>query len=81
MSGENLYKSNNWDEPPFKRFDVPVDLKNGEQLSYTSTFVNNTELVIKFGPHVETQEHSNLFMYFYPGPANGKALYDVNGLP
>ncbi|MDB5097012.1 MAG: hypothetical protein JWM80_1433 [Cyanobacteria bacterium RYN_339] len=80
-SGENLYKSNNWDEPPFKRFDDPITIKNGEKLHYTSTFVNNTDLLIKFGPHVENQEHSNFFLYFYPGPANGKALYDTAGLP
>jgi hypothetical protein len=80
-TGENLYKSNNWDEPPFKRFDDPITIKNGERLRYTSTFVNNSDLVIKFGPHVENQEHSNFFLYFYPGPANGKALYDTAGLP
>jgi hypothetical protein len=78
---EMLYRSNNWDEPPFKRFDDPITLKAGEKLLYTSTFVNDTDMVIKFGPHVENQEHSNFFMYFYPGPVNGKSLYDVDGLP
>lgn len=81
VAGESLYRSENWDEPPFKTFDTPLALKAGEKLLYTSTFVNNTDLVIKFGPRVETQEHSNLFMYFYPGPADGRALYDVDGAP
>jgi hypothetical protein len=78
-AGEQIYRSDNWDEPPFKRFDQPVEVKSGEKLLYTSTFVNNTDMLIKFGPHVENQEHSNLFMYFVPGPADGKAIYDVAG--
>jgi hypothetical protein len=81
VKGESVYRSENWDEPPFKRYDTPLDLKAGQKLLYTSTFQNDSDMVIKFGPHVENQEHSNLFMYFYPGPDNGKSLYDVDGLP
>lgn len=80
-SGERLYYSDNWDEPPMKFFDEPPTLKSGEKMRYTATFVNNTDMVIKFGPQVETQEHSNLFMYFIPGPEDGRALYDTSGLP
>ncbi len=79
--GDLIYRSDNWDEPPFKAFDTPIDLKAGQKLLYTTTFVNSSDLVIKFGPKVETQEHSNLFMYFTPGPADGKAIYDTAGLP
>lgn len=79
--GAELYRSDNWDEPPFTRFEKPLAYKAGEKLLYTATFVNNSDMVIKFGPQVEIQEHSNLFMYFTPGPADGKAIYDVDGLP
>ncbi len=79
--GDALYSSDDWDEPPFKTYDPPLALRAGERLLYTSTFVNDGDRVIKFGPHVETEEHSNLFMYFYPGPADGRALYDTDGAP
>jgi hypothetical protein len=78
---EQLYRSDNWDEPPFKQYEPHLDLKAGERLLYTSTFVNDSDMVIKFGPKVETQEHSNLFMYFYPGPPDGRSLYDTDGAP
>lgn len=77
--GEQLYKSENWADPPFKTYEPGLDLRVGEKLRYTSTFVNNTNITIRFGPKVDTQEHSNLFMYFYPGPEDGKALYDLTG--
>jgi hypothetical protein len=79
--GERLYRSDNWDEPSFQRYEPPIELKAGQKLLYTSTFVNDSDQTITFGPHVENQEHSNLFMYFYPGPDSGKAVYDVNGAP
>ncbi|HEY9723523.1 MAG TPA: hypothetical protein V6D47_16040, partial [Oscillatoriaceae cyanobacterium] len=75
--GQELYRSENWDEPPFRLYDPPITLKAGEKLRYTTTYVNNSDITITFGPHVETQEHSNLFMYFYPGPADGKPINDV----
>lgn len=81
VKGEQLYKSDNWSEPPFTRYSPEPELKAGQKMLYASTFVNDTDQVITFGPRVETQEHSNLFMYFYPGPADGKALYDTSGLP
>jgi hypothetical protein len=37
-------------------------------------FVNNTNRTITFGPQVETQEHANVFIYFYPGPEDGRTL-------
>jgi hypothetical protein len=37
-------------------------------------FVNNTNRTITFGPHVETEEHANVFIYFYPGPEDGRTL-------
>ncbi|HEY9720997.1 MAG TPA: hypothetical protein V6D47_03235 [Oscillatoriaceae cyanobacterium] len=75
--GEEIYRSDDWNEPPFKMYDPPIILHKGENLRYTSTFVNNTNITIGFGPHSETQEHSNLFMYFTPGPANGQPVNDV----
>jgi hypothetical protein len=63
---EELYRSRDWNEPPFVVLDQPRHLSSGGGLYYTCDFVNDTDLDITFGPHVETQEHCNLFAYFYP---------------
>jgi len=78
VRGELVYKSENWQEPPFKVFDEPLDFKASQRFIYTGTFENKTDITIGFGAgNTDTKEHSNLFMYFYPGPADGKAVYDV----
>ena len=77
--GETVYSNTTWDEPPVQFFDPPLEVKAGESLSYTTTHVNNTDKEVKFGPHVETDEHANLFIYYYPAPDEGKAVYDFGG--
>jgi hypothetical protein len=71
-----VYRSLAWGDPPFKIYDQPFGIKAGEGLSYTTTYFNDTDKPIKFGAHVDTEEHSNLFVFFYPAPPDGKALYD-----
>lgn len=61
-----FYQSKSWDEPPFVALDTPIALKAGGGLEYTCEFFNDTDSEIKFGPKVETNEHCNLFAYFYP---------------
>ncbi|MGZ3423806.1 MAG: monooxygenase [Polyangiales bacterium] len=61
-----FYQSKSWDEPPFVALDTPIPLKAGGGLEYTCEFFNDTNTEIKFGPKVETNEHCNLFAYFYP---------------
>ncbi len=76
--GEELYRSDDWKDPPFKIFEQPVTYKALERLIYSVTYVNQTDITIGFGAgNVDTKEHGNLFMYFYPGPEDGKAIYDV----
>ncbi len=76
MGVENrLFFSDNWDEPPFVMFgDNGPEFPRGWGIVYRTVFVNNTDRVIPFGPHVEYQEHANAFLYFYPGPENGETF-------
>lgn len=70
-----IYRSDNWDEPPFATFpDGKIVIPPGSGIVYRCTFVNNSDDTISFGPHVETQEHANVFVYFYPGPTSGATL-------
>jgi len=70
-----IYLSENWDDPPFVTYsDGQVKIPPGWGIIYRATYVNNTNQTIRFGPHVETEEHGNIFIYFYPGPEDGRTL-------
>lgn len=77
---QTIYQSLNWEEPPFKVFDAanggPVVLAPGVGIRYTCTYHNPTDSVIVWGPHVETQEHSNIFIWFTPAWKDGHTIYD-----
>jgi hypothetical protein len=71
MGPENtIFFSDNWNEPPFNLLDDGPDVPPGWGIVYRTTYVNLSENKYCFGPHVETQEHANAFIYFYPGPEN-----------
>ncbi len=74
--GEEVYRSTAWGDPPFTIYGKPVDIKAGEGLTYTCDYYNDTDKPIKFGAQVDIEEHSNLFVFFYPAPPDDKALYD-----
>lgn len=63
---DEVYRSRDWSEPPFTVLPAPRDLPAGGGLYYTCDYQNDTDMTITFGPHVETQEHCNLFAYYYP---------------
>jgi hypothetical protein len=73
---ENIYESPNWDDPPFKTFgDDSVVVPAGGGLSYTCSFENDQPYDIVFGPHVEFEEHCNLFAFYYPRFTEQGSLY------
>jgi hypothetical protein len=63
---DEVYRSRDWDEPPFTVLDNPMTIPAGGGLQYTCDFQNISNTAVKFGPHVETDEHCNLFAYYYP---------------
>jgi hypothetical protein len=75
------YRSSNWAEPPFVVLDGregrpgPVTVPPRGGLYYTCTFDNPTSTPITFGPHVEYEEHCNLFAYYYPVDPDARARY------
>jgi hypothetical protein len=73
-----LYKNVTWNEPPFESYPTPISILSGQGVKYTATYENTTADTIFFGPHVETQEHCNLFLWFIPGLNNGQTIYDNN---
>lgn len=76
---DTIYHSSNWDEPPITSFNPAIHLNSLDSIAYITTYENRSNLEIKFGGHVETEEHSNLFTFYYPILPDGKAVYDFNG--
>jgi hypothetical protein len=72
-AGDQFYQSTVWDEPPFDR-DLHVTIPPNGGISYTCEFSvppdacgdETKQCCFTFGGHVETQEHCNAFVYYYP---------------
>ncbi len=68
---EPIYLSDNWDEPPFQTWgtDGPeLDADAGEGIIFRTTYElrqGDEGYDFPFGTHTPSQEHSNVFMYFY----------------
>lgn len=75
MPGAEIYRSTTWAEPPFRTLDTPVTVPANGGLFYTCDFFNPTDFPITFGPHVEFEEHCNLFAYYYPSDPDARARY------
>jgi hypothetical protein len=73
QAGEKFYESDTWDDPPFfNALNVPVSLNGGIYFRCTYSMPADAcadpadQCCATFGPHVETQEHCNAFVYYYP---------------
>lgn len=76
--GDLLYESLAWAEPPFETYPEPgIPIASGSGVSFTADYVNRTEVTVTFGGKVETQEHANLFLYFWPANPLRDALYTI----
>jgi hypothetical protein len=66
-AGPQIYRSTQWDNPPFTTYaDGSEPVVKGGGLEYTCRFKNPLDYDIVFGPHVEFEEHCNLFAFYYP---------------
>ena len=68
-----FYTSQAWDEPPFEN-NLNLVIPPDGGISYTCEYTcdpsacgdPNNNCCFTFGPHVDTQEHCNAFVYYYP---------------
>lgn len=74
--GPNIYENTVWDNPIFQTYNTnPQPIQAGGGLVYTCDFFNFEDYDIVFGPHVEFEEHCNVFAFYYPRLTNLGALY------
>ena len=71
--GAPFYRSTEWSDPVFTR-DLGVAVPAGGGVGYSCSYTmardacadSADSCCATFGPHVETQEHCNAFVYYYP---------------
>jgi hypothetical protein len=74
-----IYYHEGYDDPLFITYDGPTAPKfaPGEGLRWTCTWVNNTDTDFEFGPFTDTNEHCNVFAFYYPALGKNEATYCV----
>jgi hypothetical protein len=79
LPGAEIYHHEGYDDPLFLTYDAAnaPTFAPGEGLRWTCTWVNNTDDDFEFGPFTDTNEHCNLFAFYYPALGRNEATYCV----
>jgi hypothetical protein len=77
--GEEIYRHQGYDDPLFLTYDGPTAprFEPGEGLRWSCTWDNPTDMDFEFGPFTDTNEHCNLFAFYYPAQGRSEATYCV----
>jgi hypothetical protein len=63
-----LYSTASWSEPTPRMFDPAMVLNQGDQVTWSCTFHNDTSSTISFGLSADTNEMCNFSTIVYPVP-------------
>jgi hypothetical protein len=77
--GARAYEFRGYDDPLFLVYDderAPA-FAPGEGLRWTCEWQNATDNTYSFGPYTDTNEHCNLFGFYYPAASANEATYCV----
>ena len=70
-----IYQSTNWDSPPFKIFDPPLQIAADHQgVMFQCSYQNDSDMTVGWGGHADSQEHCNLFLQYYDTVDDGPLL-------
>jgi hypothetical protein len=61
-----LYQTNVWDEPPPKTFSPPLQLAADASVTWSCTYLNDTDSTLSFGPSALSNVMCNFNGAFYP---------------
>jgi hypothetical protein len=77
--GQEIYHHEGYDDPLFLTYEGPnaPTFAPGEGLRWTCTWVNNTDDDFAFGAFTDTNEHCNVFAFYYPAQGRNEATYCV----
>jgi hypothetical protein len=72
-SGKVVYQGTDWEEPQPTVFDPPMQIAQGETITYTCDYKNTTSQTLVFGESALANEMCILSGTYYPAPG-GKTL-------
>lgn len=64
--GDEIYHHEGYADPVFLEYRPPLAIEAGHGLEWECYWENPTENEYKFGPFTDTNEHCNLFAFYYP---------------
>jgi hypothetical protein len=65
-TGQTLYQTMQWNEPPPATFSPPLHLSSGTSITWSCSYVNDTGLPLVFGPSAQTNVMCISQSIFYP---------------
>jgi hypothetical protein len=81
VSGQALYTSATWDDPPRQFFDPVRSIKMGDKIHFECDFVNATATPLTFGESANSNEMCVLLGQFYPFDPDGQVAIDCTPAP
>lgn len=73
---DTIYSSEEGEEPEISQISPLYSLGESDTLACITTYENPTDKAIMFGTDEASDERSDLIISFFPGPADGKTIYD-----
>jgi hypothetical protein len=64
--GDEIYHNEGYSDPVFTVYDPPLPIEAGHGLDWECYWENPNDVDYKFGPFTDTNEHCNLFGFYYP---------------
>ena len=82
--GELIYWTNDWEHAPNLQFDPPLRFEKGDRVRLVTTWENDTDETIEFGP-LSSDEMQFMFYIYYPdkplaGDFNGDRVLDLRDI-
>ncbi len=77
--GAEIYHHEGYNDPLFQTYDGPdaPRFAAGEGLRWSCSWENPSDDTFEFGPFTDTNEHCNLFAFYYPAQGLNEATYCV----
>jgi hypothetical protein len=74
--GDEIYRYEGYDDPPFLVYPPGGEpsFAPGEGLQWECYWENNDDVDYEFGPFTDTNEHCNLFAFYYPAQTNSEFI-------
>src|SRR5262249_561095 len=64
--GDEIYHHEGYADPLFQEYNPPIPIAPQHGLEWECYWENPNDVEYKFGPFTDTNEHCNLFAFYYP---------------